>query len=135
MPATPNRRGPNQPVYSTDGRTVVDRRRAAANAWIPRASGGGVHPSPQPAPRSSLPRDGVVRVARDRKGRGGKTVTVVSGLPGSTEALAEAAARLKKLCSSGGTVKDGVIEIQGDHREQVAGALRALGHTVKLVGG
>ena len=79
--------------------------------------------------------DGIVRVARDRKGRGGKTVTVITGLPGDAAALAEVAGRLKRLCGSGGTVKEASLEIQGDHRERVAEALRALGHTVKLAGG
>jgi translation initiation factor 1 len=82
-----------------------------------------------------LPNDGVVRVLRDKKGRGGKTVTVVAGLPGGTTAVAETAARLKRLCGSGGTVRDGAIEIQGDHRERIAEALRAQGLTVKLAGG
>jgi translation initiation factor 1 len=77
----------------------------------------------------------VVRISRDRKQRGGKTVTVVTGLPGGSEALAEVAARLKRICGSGGTVKDGTIEVQGDHRDKIADALRAEGHTVKLAGG
>jgi translation initiation factor 1 len=76
-----------------------------------------------------------VRIARERGGRGGKTVTVISGLPGDDAALAEVATRLKRLCGSGGTVKGRAVEIQGDHREKVAAALRAQGHTVKLAGG
>ena len=79
--------------------------------------------------------DGTVRIARERGGRGGKTVTLITGLPGDDAALAEEAARLKRLCGSGGTVKGRTIEIQGDHREKVAAALRAQGHTVKLSGG
>jgi translation initiation factor 1 len=79
--------------------------------------------------------DGIVRVSRDRKQRGGKTVTVITGLPGDAAAIAEVAARLKRLCGSGGTTKDTIVEIQGDHRERVAEALHALGHTVKLAGG
>jgi translation initiation factor 1 len=87
------------------------------------------------SPAAALPNDGVVRVLRDRKGRGGKTVTLVAGVPGGAAALAETAARLKRLCGSGGTVRDGAIEIQGDHRERIAEALRAQGLTVKLAGG
>lgn len=116
------------PLYSTDGRQIVDRRPAAPSA--PRVGG---RPLPIRAP--VLPNDGVVRVLRDKKGRGGKTVTIVAGLPGGATALAEMAARLKRLCGSGGTVRDGVIEIQGDHRERIAEALRAQNFNVKLAGG
>jgi translation initiation factor 1 len=78
----------------------------------------------------ALPRDGVVRVLRDRKGRGGKVVTVIAGLP---PALAEPlAAELKRLCGTGGTVKAGLVEIQGDQRTRVADLLRQRGYTVKL---
>ena len=83
----------------------------------------------------SVPRDGVVRIFRDRGGRNGKTVTVIHGLPERGSALEARLSELKRLCGAGGTVKDGVLEIQGDHRERLAGRLRALGHTVKLAGG
>jgi len=79
--------------------------------------------------------DGIVRVSRDRKARRGKTVTVVTGLPGGPAALAEIAATLKRLCGSGGTVSGDTVEIQGDHRERIAAKLTELGHTVKLAGG
>ena len=82
-----------------------------------------------------LPNDGVVRLARDRKKRGGKTVTVIAGLPGDVAALAALAQTLKRLCGSGGTVKDGVVEIQGDHRERLAAYLAGEGYRVKLAGG
>ncbi|HSB42573.1 MAG TPA: stress response translation initiation inhibitor YciH [Methylomirabilota bacterium] len=83
----------------------------------------------------SVPRDGVVRIFRDRGGRNGKTVTVIHGLPERGPALEARLSELKRLCGAGGTVKDGVLEIQGDHRERLAASLRALGHTVKLAGG
>jgi len=79
--------------------------------------------------------DGIVRISRDRKQRGGKTVTVVAGLQGSDEQLVELAGKLKRLCGSGGTVKDGIVEVQGDHRERIAEALRGMGFTVRLAGG
>jgi translation initiation factor 1 len=79
--------------------------------------------------------DGIVRVMRDRKGRGGKTVTVITGIPASGEALSALAQQLKKLCGSGGTVKDGVIEIQGDHCDKVMAKLSELGYKVKRSGG
>ena len=80
-----------------------------------------------------LPNDGVVRIFRDRGGRNGKVVTVVRGLP--ARELEERAADLKRLCGAGGAVKDGTVEIQGDHRERIAEKLRSAGHTVKLAGG
>ena len=79
------------------------------------------------------PRDGVVRIFRDRAGRNGKVVTVIHGLPAKN--LEDRATDLKRLCGAGGAVKDGAVEIQGDHRERIADHLRALGHTVKLAGG
>ena len=93
---------------------------------------------PAPARRTEpvgppLPNDGVVRVFRDRGGRNGKVVTVVRGLP--ARLLEERASDLKRLCGAGGAVKDGAVEIQGDHRERIAERLRSLGHTVKLAGG
>ena len=80
-----------------------------------------------------LPNDGVVRIFRDRGGRNGKVVTVVRGLP--ARELEERASDLKRLCGTGGAVKDGTVEIQGDHRERIAEKLRSAGHTVKLAGG
>jgi translation initiation factor 1 len=79
--------------------------------------------------------DGVVRVRRDRKQRGGKTVTVIDGVVGSESELATLAQQLKKLCGSGGTVKEGNIEIQGDHCNKVISKLTSLGYKVKRAGG
>lgn len=88
----------------------------------------------RPTARSAVPNDGTIRVFRERGGRNGKVVTVIRGLP-SGAALLDLAADLKRLCGAGGTVKDGVLEIQGDHRERLADQLRAMGYTVKLAGG
>jgi translation initiation factor 1 len=77
----------------------------------------------------------VVRVGRETKGRKGKGVTVVTGVPLRGDALDELGSRLKRLCGSGGTVKDGVIEIQGDHRDAVVAELAKSGWTVKRSGG
>jgi translation initiation factor 1 len=79
--------------------------------------------------------DGVVRVSRETKGRGGKAVTLVRGLALTQDALVALGKQLRTACGSGGTVKDGVIEIQGDHVERVMAALKAQGHTVKRAGG
>jgi translation initiation factor 1 len=76
-----------------------------------------------------------VRVVLEKKGRGGKIVSVISGLPGSEANLRELAGELKRRCGSGGTLKDGVIEIQGDHRDTLVEALKARGFTAKRVGG
>ena len=80
----------------------------------------------------SKKRDGVVRIMRDRKGRGGKTMTVITGVP--EEVVSSLGQQLKKICGSGGTVKDGVIEIQGDHCAKVQEKLTALGYKVKRAG-
>ncbi len=79
--------------------------------------------------------DGIVRVMRDRKGRGGKTVTVIDGVMESEAELSKLAQQLKKLCGSGGTVKDGKIEIQGDHCDKVQARLTEMGYKVKRSGG
>ena len=79
--------------------------------------------------------DGVVRVSRETKGRAGKGVTLVKGVPLDDEELMALGKKLKAACGSGGTVKDGVIEVQGDHVEKVMVALVAQGFTVKRAGG
>jgi translation initiation factor 1 len=84
-----------------------------------------------PAPKG----DGVVRVRRETKGRGGKTVTTVEGVPLPGDALRDLASELKRRCGTGGTLKDGVIEIQGDHRDAIVDELSRKGFTVKRAGG
>ena len=79
--------------------------------------------------------DGVVRVSRENKGRGGKTVTLVEGLVMDAVALTSIGKQLKAACGSGGTVKDGVIEVQGDHVERVIAALQAQGLSARRSGG
>jgi translation initiation factor 1 len=81
------------------------------------------------------PGDGIVRVGRETKGRSGKGVTVVTGVPLAGEDLAKLAAELKRRCGSGGTVKAGTIEIQGDHRDLLVAELARRGWTVKRSGG
>ena len=79
--------------------------------------------------------DGVARVTREKQGRAGKTVTVVRGLPLDAEALAALGKRLRAACGAGGTVKDGVLEVQGDHADRVLAWLQAEGHQAKRAGG
>jgi translation initiation factor 1 len=81
------------------------------------------------------PGDGIVRLRRETKGRGGKAVTVVSGLPETGEALKLRARTLKQRCGVGGAIKDGEIEIQGDQRDAIRRYLEGEGFTVKLAGG
>lgn len=77
----------------------------------------------------------IVRVRRETQGRGGKTVTAILDVPLAPDGLAELASALKRRCGSGGTAKDGVIEIQGDHRDTVVAELEERGYEVKRAGG
>lgn len=87
-------------------------------------------------PAGSLPPEQqTLGILRERKGRGGKTVTVVRDLRLNPQDMKSLAAKLKNACGSGGTVKDQTIEIQGDHREKVAQVLRDLGYKTKMAGG
>jgi translation initiation factor 1 len=85
--------------------------------------------------KSQQPGDGIVRVSRQTKGRKGSGVCLISGLPLGEADLKKIAKQLKQKCGSGGAVKKGVIEIQGDHREVLVEALKKLGYKAKLAGG
>ena len=111
----------SRPVYSTElGRLCPGCGKAVAVCAC-RASG---------APRG----DGKVRVQRETGGRGGKTVTVVRGLPLDAAALQQLAKQLKAACGTGGTCKDGVVEVQGDHVERVLAWLSQQGFAPKRAG-
>jgi translation initiation factor 1 len=105
-------------VYSTD---VGDRRRETGERAGAQRQG------------PKLPSDGVVRIFREKGGRGGKTMTVVRGLAAAD--LNAVASDLKRHCGAGGAVKDGTVEIQGDHREKIASRLQSKGYRVLLAGG
>ena len=79
--------------------------------------------------------DGIIRIRRETKGRKGKGVCIVTGLELPEEEIKALAKKLKALCGTGGTAKDGVIEIQGDHRETLLAALSKQFKNVKLAGG
>ena len=96
------------------------------------SEGGRVPERPEPSARASRPGDGVVRVSRTSSGRRGKTVTLVSGLPPAD--VPGVAKELKRLCGSGGAVKDGVVEIQGDQRARIIAHLEGR-YRVKAAGG
>ncbi len=111
-------------VYSTEtGRTCPQCRQAlAACACAQQAA-------------SRLRGDGRVRVSRESAGRGGKVVTVVRGLALTDAQIAELGKQLRSACGSGGTAKDGVVEVQGDQVERVLAWLQAAGHAARRAGG
>ena len=86
----------------------------------------------KPSPKKG---DGIIRVGRETKGRKGAGVTVITGIPLHPEGLEKLAKQFKQQCGTGGTVKNGVIEIQGDHRDLLVAELTARGYTVKRSGG
>jgi translation initiation factor 1 len=117
------RRAENRTVYSTEhGRICPNCGRPLDQCTCKKR---------QPAPQG----DGIVRVRLESKGRRGKTVTTISGVLLESEALKKLAGELKTQCGAGGAVKDGVIEIQGDHAARVITELKNLGYTVKRAGG
>ena len=112
-------------VYSTDGgRMCPQCRQPLVQCRCKQAAASAVAAT-----------DGIVRVSRQTKGRAGKGVTVVAGLALAPEPLAELGRRLRQACGAGGTVKAGMIEIQGDHCDAVIALLRTQGLTVKRAGG
>ncbi|MES2714163.1 MAG: translation initiation factor Sui1 [Pseudomonadota bacterium] len=111
-------------VYSTDsGRMCPACRRPLADCSC------GATASARPAG------DGTVRVSRETKGRGGKAVTLVRGLPLDDAALDALGKRLRTACGSGGTCKNGVLEVQGDHVDRLLALLQAEGHHARRAGG
>lgn len=113
----------NRRVFSTEDGWMDAQRRRDRKACTRRA--------PMRLPQG----DGPVRLSREVKGRKGKGVTVVTGLPLPADELADLARQLKQMCGSGGTVKNGVVEIQGDHRDRLAAELKRRGYAVKRAGG
>jgi translation initiation factor 1 len=111
-------------VYSTDvGRTCPLCRQA-------------FHPGACKAQASApVAGDGTARVQRESKGRGGKVVTLVRGLPLAQEALAALGKQMRTACGTGGTLKEGVLELQGDHADRVVAWLIAEGYKAKRAGG
>ncbi len=119
--------GDSRLVYSTDGGRVKPpltphNRKVAA-------------PAAKQTPNSSAPDDGVVRVQRDKRGRGGKTATTITGLPGDDAALDTLLKTLKTHCGAGGSREGRTLAIQGDQRERLVDKLTALGYKPKLAGG
>ena len=111
-------------VYSTEGGRMCPACRQPLNACICAVRTKTAHRG-----------DSAVRVSRETKGRGGKAVTLVRGLPLDDAALAALGKRLRTACGAGGTVKDGVLEVQGDHVERVLAWLQQDGFAAKRAGG
>ncbi|OYU76313.1 MAG: stress response translation initiation inhibitor YciH [Burkholderiales bacterium PBB5] len=113
-------------VYSTDaGRICPDCRQPVASCQCKALA----------AQAAVAQGDGIARVSRETKGRGGKTVTLVRGLPLAPDALTALGKRLRTACGTGGTLKDGVLELQGDHAERTLAWLQGEGFRVKRTGG
>ena len=115
-------------VYSTDGGRLREtlsphNRKVISSAPL------------QPQRPGSPPNDGVVRVQRDKRGRGGKTATTITGLGGSEAEIDALLKTLKQYCGAGGTREGRVLAIQGDQRERLMEKLAALGHKPRLAGG
>jgi translation initiation factor 1 len=99
------------------------------------SSDGDLRKARDPQVRARLEGGGRVKVRRETAGRRGKTVTTVSNVPVDDEGLKALAGRLKKRCGVGGSAKDGIVELQGDHRDAVVEVLKAEGYDVVLAGG
>lgn len=116
-------RSSSKPVYSTDkGRLCPDCGAVKADCRCRLTA-------------NSNSGDGIARIRRETKGRGGKAVTVITGLAGDPDTIKDLAKTIKQHCGVGGAVKQGDIEIQGDQRAKIKTLLEAKGITVKLAGG
>ncbi len=108
-------------VYSTQHGQLCPRcRRSATECSCARAA-------------APAPGDGIVRIRLDTQGRRGKGVTTISGVPLPATELSALGSKLRRLCGSGGTTKDGIIEVQGDHRERLARELAGSGWKIKTI--
>ena len=122
--------GPGGLVYSTEGGRMCPACRKAVSACVCKAKSGD-----SGSGDGSGDGDGVVRVSRETKGRGGKAVTVIRGVLLSSAGLADLGKRIMAACGAGGTLKEGVLEVQGDHVERVMQLLGEQGWVVKRAGG
>jgi translation initiation factor 1 len=111
----------------------MPKRETSRVVWS--STDGDLRKARDPKLKARMAAGGRVKVRRETSGRRGKAVTTVSDVPLDDDGLRELAGRLKKRCGVGGSVKDGVIELQGDHRDAVVEVLRADGYDVVLAGG
>jgi translation initiation factor 1 len=113
-------------------------KRSSSSRVVWSSSDGDLRKAPDPSKaraRATAAAGGRVKVRRETSGRRGKAVTTIAGVPLGDDGLRDLAGRLKKRCGVGGSVKDGVIELQGDHRDVVVETLRGEGYDVVLAGG
>ena len=114
-------------VYSTEsGRICPSCQKSASECTCKKKKS---------KPKHNIKYDGIIRIRREVKGRKGKTVTTVSAFQLADDELKNFAAQLKRKCGTGGTVKDGIIIIQGDHRDTLLSELKKQGYAAKLAGG
>jgi translation initiation factor 1 len=114
-------------VYSTDsGRICSDCRKPVKDCSCKKK---------KPKFQTNIQLDGIIRIRRETKGRKGKTVTSISGFQEGSDDLRQIAKKLKSQCGTGGSIKDGVIIIQGDHRQTIQSELQKQSFKVKLAGG
>ena len=126
----------------TTGATVMTSKKISLADWQQQSSNlvystasGTIAPDKAEKTGGTAFSDGHLRLKRETKGRNGKAVITIAGLAESHDKLAEIAALLKKKCGCGGSVKDGIIEIQGDQREVISQELTKLGYKLKWAGG
>ncbi len=117
-------------VYSTESGRICPRCSQPRKKCRCKKRTRKAHPA-----KAGYPQDGIIRIRREVKGRGGKTVSTVFGVPLEGPDLKRFAKTLKQCCGTGGTIKDGVIVIQGDHRDTLAATIRDQGYQVKIAGG
>ncbi len=123
-------------VYSSDdGRISLPKDKTATTAGSPGKARSTGKKKPDGPSVPSAPEDGWVRLWRTKGGRGGKTATVITGLGQTGSGLEHLAVELRRFAGAGGSVREGAIEIQGDHRERLQKHLSGLGYRVKLAGG
>ncbi len=114
----------------SDNKTTDGKRRVYSEFGNTDNSAAMQRGTPEVAPNQQT-----LKVEASRKGRGGKTVTVISGFQGKPEILTDLAKQLKAQCGTGGTVKDNEIEIQGEHKQKIAEILKKMGYKAKISGG
>ena len=114
-------------VYSTDsGRVCPDCGKPVKKCSCKRKKA---------KSQSNIQSDEIIRIRREKKGRKGKTVTSISGFQEGTDDLKQVAKNLKSKCGTGGSIKDGIIIIQGDYRQTIQSELQKQGFKIKLAGG
>ena len=121
-------------VYSSEAGRICPARGPQVPVCECRRKGARARIAARAEAEAAKSADGIVRVGRSTKGRGGKIVTTVTGIPGGDDEKKALAAELKRSCGTGGSLKDGVIEIQGEHRDALVRELERRGFQVKRVG-